>query len=434
MTCRVFYRVDCAGAAPANGALLLLPNHPNALLDPAVIWATAGRDVRFLAKSVLFKGPLRPLVAGSGAIPVYRRIDEGADVSKNVEAFAAVDRALAAGDAICLFPEGVSHSTGRLVALRTGAARMALTAASAGVDVALVAVGLNFERKTMFRSRVTVVYGQPFSCADLAGDGAQPEAVRALTDRIADRMRRLLIEADAAADRALIERVDRLYAAARGRRADPHDRVMRRRLIATGIERLRTVDPERYDELLLRFRRYDQRLRRFGLRDRHLDWQISTSDAIWFAVRELLAAIVLLPLAAAALVIFAVPYRLTGYAARWFTQEADVVATAKAVAGFLIYTAWLAALSATFAIVAGGRGRGAGLLSFGLLVGVALAGLFAIERESAVIDAVRAWFLLRRTRDDTRQRLRRHRSELADVLDEVNEWVNGELPKSPELN
>jgi len=31
---------------------------------------------------------------------------------------------------------------------------------------------------------------------------------------------------------------------------------------------------------------------------------------------------------------------------------------------------------------------------------------------------------LRRTKDDTRQRLRRQRSELADVLDEVNEWLS----------
>src|SRR6476659_6686712 len=124
----VFYRVDEAGSVPAAGPVLLLPNHPNALLDPAVIWATSGRDVRFLAKSTLFDGPLRPLVAGSGAMPVYRKVDQGVDVSKNTETFAAVDAALAAGDAVCNFPEGVSHSTGRLVPLRTGAARMALSA------------------------------------------------------------------------------------------------------------------------------------------------------------------------------------------------------------------------------------------------------------------------------------------------------------------
>ncbi|HUC41805.1 MAG TPA: 1-acyl-sn-glycerol-3-phosphate acyltransferase, partial [Gemmatimonadales bacterium] len=97
LACRVFYRVDTVGRPPDAGAALLLPNHPNALLDPAVIWATAGRDVRFLAKSTLFEGPLRFLVAGSGAIPVYRKLDQGADVSKNSAAFAAVDAALAAG-------------------------------------------------------------------------------------------------------------------------------------------------------------------------------------------------------------------------------------------------------------------------------------------------------------------------------------------------
>jgi hypothetical protein len=234
-------------------------------------------------------------------------------------------------------------------------------------------------------------------------------------------MRRLLIESDARADAALIERVDRLYAAARGQYGDPHDRVMRRRIIAAGIERLRASHPDRYDELLLRFRRYDERLRRFGLRDRHLDWQISNTDALRFAVRESVSGIVLLPLSAVALGIFVIPYYLTGYAARWFTREADVAATAKAVSGFLIYAAWVALIT----VIAWTIGsRTTGLVTFTVVLAVAFGGLFAIERESAVLDAVRAWFLLKRTNEDTRQRLRRQRSELADVLDEVNQWLN----------
>ena len=158
--------------------MLLLPNHPNALLDPALVWATAGRDVRFLAKSTLFRGPLGPVLAGAGAIPVYRKIDQGVDTSKNAETFAAVSAALAAGDAICIFPEGISHSTGRLEPLRTGAARMTLAAERDGTPVALVPVGLNFDRKTAFRSRVTVVFGQPFSRRDLRRDRGSRMQVR----------------------------------------------------------------------------------------------------------------------------------------------------------------------------------------------------------------------------------------------------------------
>ena len=421
MVCRLFYRVDGGGAPPASGAVLLLPNHANALLDPAIIWATAHRDVRFLAKSTLFEGPLRPLVARSGAIPVYRKLDQGVDVTKNTETFAAVDAALAEGDAVCIFPEGISHSKGRLVPLRTGAARMALSAERAGTRVVLVPVGLNFERKTAFRSRVIVVYGRGFACADLADAGLHPEGVRELTDRIADRMRRLLIEAESKTDAAIVDDVDRLYAAARGRGRDPQDRIERRRIIAAGVERLRAADPRRYDDLLLRVRRYRERLRRFGLRDRHLDWTVSAGDAAWFVARELAAAVVLLPLAAAAVILFVVPYRLTAYGARWFTDEPDVAATAKVVGGFLIYAAWLLALAVAAGWIAGAR---AGLLTAVLLPGLAIAGLFAIERESAVRDVVRAWLLLTRTKPDTRERLRRRRSELADILDEVNAWLS----------
>lgn len=422
---RIFYRIDRIGEAPREGALLLLPNHPNALLDPAIVWATAGRDVRFLAKSTLFNGPLRPILQGAGAIPVYRKQDQGVDTSRNADMFRAVDAALAGGDAVCLFPEGISHSKGRLEPLRTGAARMALAAEQRGTRLALVAVGLNFDSKMTFRSRVTVVFGPPFDARDLLppGDEGLPAAVRALTDRIASHLRRLLVEADPHGDAALVERVDRLYASARGRPSHAEDRLARRRIIAGGIERLRSGDPDRYGQILMKLRRYDQRLQRFGLRDRHLDWEVRTADAVRFAARELAIALLLVPLALAGLILFFVPYRLTGFAAARFTREHDVIATAQVVSGFLTYGAWIALLGAAAWY---GMGRVAGIAALLALPVLAVASLVALEREAAVLDTVRSWLLLRRARHETRERLRRHRTELADVLDEVNAWLAGE--------
>jgi 1-acyl-sn-glycerol-3-phosphate acyltransferase len=424
----IFYRVDRVGATPAEGAVLLLPNHPNSLLDPAVVWSTAERDVRFLAKSTLFGTPLRPLLVGAGAIPVYRRKDEGVDTSKNVETFAEVERALAGGDAVCIFPEGISHSSGRLEPLRTGAARMALGAERRGVRIAIVPVGLNFDRKTAFRSRVTVVYGQPFSCADLAAEVDQQAAVRNLTARIAEHMRRLLIEADPLGDAALVERVDRLYAAARGRPHDPKERVARRRVIAAGVERLREANPERYEEILHRFRRYDDRLRRFGLRDRHLDWQIGARDAAAFAIREAAIAVGLVPVALIGLPLFAVPYLATHAVARRVTWEPDVFATAQLIGGAVVYGIWIALLALLVGMAAGTIAGGAMLI---LLPAAAVGGLLAFEREAAVADTVRAWLLVRRTRGGTRERLRRSRSELAEVLDDVYEWLSSAETPEP---
>ena len=422
--CWIFYRVDQAGAVPAVGPVLILPNHPNALLDPAVIWATAGRDVRFLAKSTLFDGAFAPVLRMARAIPVYRRIDQGVDASRNSETFAAVDAALAEGSAICIFPEGVSHSTGRLVSLRTGAARMALTAERQGIAVQLVAAGLNFDRKTSFRSRAIVLYGQPFTLRDLAVSTPDDQtAVRLATETIAAQMRRLLVEADPVADEAMLTRVERLYAAARGPARSPEERVARRQAIAHGMERLRATDQPRFDDIARRLRRYDNRLQRFGLRDRHLDWDVSTGAAVPFALREGALALLLGPLAAAAFVLFWVPYQVTGLLARLATRERDVAATAKVFVGAAVYVAWLVVISAIAWWLGGVR---AGLVAAAAVPLVAVAGLFCIERETAVVETVQSWLMLRRANRLTRARLREARSELASVLEETYEWLSAE--------
>src|SRR5262245_905611 len=373
----VFYRVDEAGSVPAIGPVLLLPNHPNALLDPAVIWATSGRDVRFLAKSTLFDGPFAPILKAAGAIPVYRRLDQGVDASRNSETFSAVQKALTAGDAVCLFPEGISHSTGRLEPLRTGAARMAIGAEQDGTRVSVIAVGLNFDRKTAFRSRVTVLYGPPFSISDLADE---PGGVRLATDRIADQMRRVLVEADPGGDAAMVARVERLYSAARGQPLSPQERVARQQAISLGIERLREADPARFEATVLRLRRYDQRLQRFGLRDRHLDWDVSIGGAIAFALREAAIAVPLFPIGVVGLVLFWVPYQVTGLLARRATTERDVAATAKVFVGAGVYAAWLLLIAIGAGML---LGAGAGVLAAVLVPALAVAGLFAIERETA---------------------------------------------------
>jgi 1-acyl-sn-glycerol-3-phosphate acyltransferase len=417
----VFYRLDSIGGVPEAGPLLLLPNHPNALLDPALVMATAGRPVRFLAKSTLFSGPFAPLLHAADAIPVYRKQD-GAAMDRNEATFSAVNAALAKGEAVCIFPEGVSHSSGRLEPLRTGAARMALAAAIEGVEVNLVAVGINLERKTAFRSRSLVAYGAPFRVSrELAGDA---EAARRLTSEIAAHMRSLLIEADPRSDAELVARVDRLYTVARPQRGDPEAALVRRKAIADAIHRLRVERPEWYDAALIQLRRYDDRLRRFGLADAALDWNVSAAAARGFLAREVPAGLVLVPLAAAALIAFVVPYFLTALAGK-LSREMDLTASAKVIAGALIYGAWSGLLAILAARV---WGAGAGFLAVALLPLLAAGGLFAIERESAAWRTARSWLALRSTRRSTRSKLMRQRAELAEVLEQINAWMNVQVP------
>ena len=414
MIAHVFYRVDVVGVVPADGPLLLLPNHPNALLDPALVMASAGRSVRFLAKSTLFDGPLRPLLTAAAAIPVYRKQD-GVDTSSNETTFTAVHAALSAGEAVCIFPEGVSHSSGKLEPLRTGAARMALSAASAGVDLRLVAVGINLEQKASFRSRATVAYGPAFRVE--APSGADP--VKRLTDHIAVHMRALLVEADPHADALLVDRVNRLYRAGREVRGTANADLGRRRAIADAIHALRAEQPEWYEAALIQLRRYDDRLRRFGLHDAALDWEVSGAVARTFVAREVPLAILLVPIAVIAALVFAVPYALTSAAAR-VTNDMDVTATAKVVGGVVIYSVWIALLGGLAWWFAGPA------VAIAMVVGcplLAITGLFAIERETSAWRTARAWLALRGARGTTRAAFRRRRAELAGVLEEVNDWM-----------
>jgi len=423
----IFYRIDRVGPPLPEGPALLVANHPNTVLDPAVIQGTATRPVRFLAKSTLFeRHVLSPFVRRSGAIPVYRRIDPGVDTARNAETFAAVERALAGGDAICLFPEGISHVSGRLEPLRTGAARMALAAAAAGRRVAIVPVGLNFDRLPMFRSRMTAMYGRPFYAGDLVDAfRADPHgATRNLTDRIAARLRRVMIEADPRADLPLVDRVDRLYAAARGVSRDPAERVRRRRLIARGMDRLREEHPDRYDAILADVLAHDEQLRALGLREQDLDRRMTAGQVLRFVLREGGRALVTGPLAVLALACFAVPYHAT-WALSGRAPDPQSRAAWEVVGGAVVYGAWIAALS-----VASGLwfGSGIGAATALGLVALAFTGLSAIERQAAVVRLVRAFLATRQTPLRARARLKRQRAAIATVLERVQEWLSAQEP------
>ena len=74
--------------------------------------------------------------------------------------FDAVQRALANGQCIGIFPEGGSHDRTDLLPLKAGVAAIALGAQEKyGVSVPIVPVGFNYFRGHRFRGRVVVEYG-----------------------------------------------------------------------------------------------------------------------------------------------------------------------------------------------------------------------------------------------------------------------------------
>jgi 1-acyl-sn-glycerol-3-phosphate acyltransferase len=79
-----FRRIEVTGLehVPHDDPVIFVLNHPNALVDPVFLLCLAPRQVSFLAKAPLFRYPvIGYLVKELDSLPVYRRQDEGEDIT-----------------------------------------------------------------------------------------------------------------------------------------------------------------------------------------------------------------------------------------------------------------------------------------------------------------------------------------------------------------
>jgi 1-acyl-sn-glycerol-3-phosphate acyltransferase len=175
---RLLYRLRASGKEnlPESGGYVLSANHLSNV-DPwplgLPLWPK--RQVRYMAKSELFRPPLWPLLKLAGAFQVRRGFGDEAAIKT------AVDLARA-GKVVAIFPEGTRREKGLLRRRRarphTGAARIAL---EAGVPLIPAAIA-GTDRLTRL-APLRVVYGPPVELEDLR-DGDLRKAARVATDRL----------------------------------------------------------------------------------------------------------------------------------------------------------------------------------------------------------------------------------------------------------
>jgi 1-acyl-sn-glycerol-3-phosphate acyltransferase len=262
----VFYRsveVTNASAIPRDRPVILAVNHQSALGDVAVLVAVRPKLPHFLAASSWWKrASARALFRLGGVVPVYRNSD-GHGTRANVSTFAACHAALAAGAQLAIFPEGEMHADGGVHPLKTGAARIALGAATeAGVQrLVIVPVALIYDDMGRFRSDAEVRIGEPIEIDDWidAYRLDRHKAVRALTHALRDAL------ADAAVDGATA-RADLVDRAARMALSDTPSSFADRNALRRA---LRSESGDRFDELERAVREHA----------RHLDTLMLDDDA-----------------------------------------------------------------------------------------------------------------------------------------------------------
>ena len=202
---------------PLRGPILFTSNHPNSLTDSFVIGASVTRRVNFVATVQLFRfAPLRWFLMRCGVIPINRLKDDPRGMRSIADTFEACYGVLEKGEAVGIFPEGVTYEDSQLKEVKTGAARMALELEhrhDGKLGLKIVPVGLTYSAKERYRSDVLVHFGNPILVSDYVGNYGteKKESIRRLTAEIEAQLRGLIVDTPALDQVRVVEGVKRLY-------------------------------------------------------------------------------------------------------------------------------------------------------------------------------------------------------------------------------
>jgi hypothetical protein len=119
----VFYRVRATGLEniPDEGPALVVCNHVS-FMDPLLLGGSIRRPLRFVMYYKIFRIPLlRFLFQQAKAIPIASARE---DEQLMEDAFDKVDEELAAGNVVCIFPEGAITQDGEIQRFRPGLERI----------------------------------------------------------------------------------------------------------------------------------------------------------------------------------------------------------------------------------------------------------------------------------------------------------------------
>jgi glycerol-3-phosphate O-acyltransferase / dihydroxyacetone phosphate acyltransferase len=440
---RLFFRrietTNVERVPPAEPIIFVL-NHPNGLVDPALVFVSLPRRVSFLAKSTLFSIPVGGrVIRALEALPVYRRIDAGGDLSKNLETFRVCRRLLAQNRCIAIFPEGISHDETKLKPIKTGAARIALGALGVSssrfqvpgsesqfaspssqvsgpdeetsdyrlpttdyVDLKIMAVGLFYTSKTAFRSEVLIRYGEIFEVEPVAldADGEPPkDAVDALTERIEKVLRNVTLNLESAAELDTVLKAEALFSSV-------YKNLLFKQTLTQSFRRLQNLaekykllgqhEPEKMRALNEKITAYENDLKTSGVTAESLSvLQHPTWYVFRYLVLRLVLVILLAPLAIIGAFIHSPAFVFSNFIGQMFkTHGADAAGSTYKIVAAMVFMplTWLTVALACFYFF----GWQIALAAIPLTI---LCGYIALRSSETLIDMTvwlkSAWLLFR---------------------------------------
>ena len=179
---------------PKDGAVILAPNHTNALMDAMVVLGMDHRPKVFVARADIFRNPkIAKILKWLKIMPIMRMRDGIEEVKKNNETIERAVDVLRDRVPFCIFPEGTHQAKYSSLPLAKGIFRIAFQAQELMPDMPLyiVPVGIRYGSFFRFRSTVRVQIGEPINVGKFIkehSDLAPAEQMTAIKDLLTERI------------------------------------------------------------------------------------------------------------------------------------------------------------------------------------------------------------------------------------------------------
>jgi glycerol-3-phosphate O-acyltransferase / dihydroxyacetone phosphate acyltransferase len=358
-----------ADRVPGSGPVLFTSNHPNSLTDSFVIGASVHRKVNFVATVQLFSiAPLKWLLTRCGVIPINRVRDDPRAMRTVAETFEACYRVLEHGEAVGIFPEGVTYDDSQLKEVKSGAARMALELEhrhEGRLGLRIVPVGLTYSAKEDYRSDALVHFGEPISAGEFLVQYVEhrKECIHRLTAEIEQRIQSLILHTPQLEHARVVAGVKRLYLdhlrVGPAIVHEPHspraEELEFSQRIAATVEEVYRAEPERAAAFAAKLAVYEHWLTRLRIPDEYLALfpdkrRLAGRSFAWAAIAVLGA-----PIALYGWVHRLIPFAVVKWAVGGFTeptkrkaQASTAAITAGVVAFGVCYSLYTALFHALF--------------------------------------------------------------------------------------
>jgi 1-acyl-sn-glycerol-3-phosphate acyltransferase len=184
-----------------NQALIMAPNHQNALMDAMILVCNTEFQHVFLARADIFKGKLLiRFLTYLNIMPIYRIRDGIDNVKRNDEVFDKTLQVLRnKHNPLCVFPEGNHGDKRRLRQLVKGIFRIAFMAQRDYGDkpgVKIIPIGYDYGHYQHFRTTLFINVGKPIEVAEYnhAFEENPVQGINQLKERFEKELRKLMID------------------------------------------------------------------------------------------------------------------------------------------------------------------------------------------------------------------------------------------------